>query len=73
MRHNDIGLMFYTDVGHQQPAARVSTPHTCRNFSQVAEWVNQNLNWEYTPRKMSMDLVSESVMEQCNLDLYLKL
>ena len=43
MCHSDVGLIFYTDVGqHQQPVARVSTPHMCRNFSQVEEWVNQH-------------------------------
>lgn len=42
MCHSDIELIFCTDVGHHQPIARVSTPHMCRNFSQVAEWVNQH-------------------------------
>lgn len=42
MCNSDIGLIFYTDVGSRQPVARVSTSHMCRNFSQVAEWVNKH-------------------------------
>ncbi|CAJ2508323.1 Uu.00g133490.m01.CDS01 [Anthostomella pinea] len=40
MCNGDIGLIFYTDVGKEQPIARVSTTHMCRNFSQITEWVN---------------------------------
>ncbi|TAQ83482.1 hypothetical protein B7494_g8197 [Chlorociboria aeruginascens] len=39
---SSTGLLFYTDHGDQQPEARVSTFHMCRNFSQISEWV-----WEH--------------------------
>ena len=42
MCHGDVGLFFYTDVGDQQPVARVSTTHMCRNFSGITEWVNKH-------------------------------
>ena len=42
MYNSAIGLLFYTDLGSQQPEARVSTSHMCRNFSQISEWV-----WEH--------------------------
>jgi hypothetical protein len=42
MCHSDLGLIFYTDVGSQQPVARVSTTHMCRNFPQVMDWVNDH-------------------------------
>ena len=42
MCHSDIGLFFYTDLGDSQPAARVSTTHVCRNFSEITEWVNKH-------------------------------
>lgn len=40
--HGDIGLVFYTDLGDSQPAARLSTTHMCRNFSEITEWVNKH-------------------------------
>lgn len=42
MCNSDIGLIFYTDRGNRQPDARVSTTHTCRNFSAITEWVNKH-------------------------------
>ncbi|KAL8296282.1 hypothetical protein RB597_005629 [Gaeumannomyces tritici] len=42
MCHEDLGLLFYTNRGRKQPEARVSTTHTCRNFSQIAEWVAEH-------------------------------
>lgn len=33
-------LLFYTDLGDaEQPQARFSSNHMCRNFSQISEWV----------------------------------
>ena len=40
--HSGIDLIFYTDRGDSQPAARVSTTHACRNFSELTEWVNKH-------------------------------
>jgi hypothetical protein len=37
MCNGATGLLFYTDLGSQQPEARVSTSHICRNFSQISE------------------------------------
>ena len=37
MCHADLGLIFYTDVGKQQPVARVSTQHMYRNMSAITE------------------------------------
>lgn len=39
MCNSGTDLLFYTDLGDQQPEARVSTSHMCRNFSQISEWV----------------------------------
>lgn len=39
MCNSGTRLLFYTDLGDQQPEARVSTSHMCRNFSQISEWV----------------------------------
>ena len=37
MCHGNIDLVFYTDLGNSQPAARLSTTHMCRNFSEITE------------------------------------
>ena len=43
MCNADLGLIFYTDVGEQQqPMARVSTQHMCRNISVITEWVQRH-------------------------------
>lgn len=39
MCNSATGLLFYTDLGKQQPEARVSTEHMCKNFSQISDWV----------------------------------
>ncbi|KAI0439382.1 hypothetical protein F4803DRAFT_564584 [Xylaria telfairii] len=39
MCNSGTGLLFYADRGSEQPEARFSTNHMCRNFSQISEWV----------------------------------